>query len=315
MATATAQARTFVELNTGPELASLFGAELRIRGEIVMPLGITPNLLLICLPGGGMNRNYFDLPTPPGETEASFAVAMAQSGFAVAMLDPLGVGESSAPADPYELTPDVHVQALGHAVDDLLHHIKTGDLPGLPALPDIRRIGVGHSFGAALSVFLQASRPTYEALALFGFGVAPMPRFELSTDHTLPDAALPVAEARSRIAQSARAVFSEPYLDLPPNAGERGQMLARANDRLLATMAYSSMLPFLFQADAAQIDVPVLLAFGDRDLHGPPHEAVRFYPKTTDLTLLVLPQTRHNHFTYIARETLFHRLAQWAHAL
>ena len=67
-----------------------------------------------------MNRNYFDLPTPEGEPTASFADEMTAKGFAVAMLDPLGIGESSVPADPYELTPEVQARALAAAVAALV---------------------------------------------------------------------------------------------------------------------------------------------------------------------------------------------------
>lgn len=308
-------ARTFVELEVGADIAAALGLELRIRGEILVPAETTPDFLLVCLPGGGMNRNYFDLPTPAGEATASFVDAMTAKGFAVAMLDPLGIGESSVPADPYDLTPDVQARALAEAVDALVRRVRTGGISGLPALPNIRIVGVGHSYGAALSVGIQAYRPCYVGLALFGFGVAPMPRFDRSSEHAVPDAALPIEEGRARLPQAVRAIFQKPYLDIEPTGGERAKILARANDRLLATTAYSTMLPWLFQANAAAIDVPVLLAFGDRDLHGLPHENVRHYPNSNDVTLLVLPETRHNHFIYETRATLFDRLAQWTQIL
>jgi len=307
--------RTFVELEVGAEIATLLGSGLRIRGEIRLPANRMPDILLVCLPGGGMNRNYFDLPTPEGEPGASFADAMTAKGFAVAMLDPLGIGESSVPVDPYDLTPEVQARALAEAVDALLQLLRKGAVAGLPALPDICSVGVGHSYGAALSIGIQTYRRPYLGLALFGFGVAPMPRFERNSEQAVPDAALPVEEGRARLSQSVRAIFPKPYLDIEPTGGERAKILLRANDRLLATTAYSTMLPFLFQAGAAAIDVPVLLAFGDRDLHGVPHDNVSHYPKSNDVSLLVLPETRHNHFTYTSRAKLFDRLAQWTQIL
>ena len=307
--------RTFVELTVGVDIVASHGSDLRIRGEILLPSDTTPSFLLVCLPGGGMNRNYFDLPTPEGEATASFANAMTAKGFAVAMLDPLGIGESSVPADPHDLTPEMQSRALAAAVEALLQRVRTGGITGLAALPGIRGIGVGHSYGAALSIGIQARRRPYLGLALFGFGVAPMPRFDRNSEHAVPDAALPVEEGRARLPQSVRAIFPKPYLDIEPTGGERAKILLHANDRLLATTAYSTMLPFLFQADAAAIDVPIMLAFGDRDLHGLPHENVRYYPNSNDITLLVLPETRHNHFTYTTRATLFERLARWTEIL
>jgi pimeloyl-ACP methyl ester carboxylesterase len=315
MVTAAPPASLFVELETGPDVAASLGSGLRIFAELSVPAGGAPDLLLVCLPGGGMNRHYFNLPTPDGETTASFAAAMAGKGFAVAMLDPLGVGDSGKPEDAYALTPDMHVRALVPAIDDLLQRLRSGNIPGLPAWPELRSVGVGHSFGCALTVALQAYRPTHAGLALFGFGLVPMPRYAGGAELALPDATLPVAEAKARMAQSVRSVFSAAYLDLEPTGGERARILARANDRLLATAAYSAMMPFLFQADAAAIDVPVLLAYGDKDLFGPPQEIVRYYPRCNDIGLLILPETRHNHFIYPTRKTLFDRFAQWTQNL
>ncbi len=178
MVTAAPPASLFVELDTGPDVAASLGSGLRIFAELSVPAGGAPDLLLVCLPGGGMNRHYFNLPTPDGETTASFAAAMAGKGFAVAMLDPLGIGDSGKPEDAYALTPDMHVRAL------------------VPA-----------------------------------------------------------------------------------------------------------------------IDVPVLLAYGDKDLFGPPQEIVRYYPRCNDIGLLILPETRHNHFIYPTRKTLFDRFAQWTQNL
>ena len=295
----------------GEAVARLLGAPMQVRGELILPAGgPPPSRLLVCLPGGGMNRRYFDLPTPAGEAEASFARAMVERGFAVVLLDPLGVGESDTPADPYLLTPDTHALALTTVVEGLKAALSSGTLAGAPALPGLRSLGVGHSFGAALTVAVQARTPLHAGLALFGFGVA-----GAGLRSPLEEAALPLAQVRPRIAEFARRRYPEPYIALPPAGGPRAAMLEAAGDRLLATTAYVAVLPNALAEEAASVRTSVLLAFGDKDMHGPPHAAVASYPASCDVTLLVLAETRHNHFTYPSRTQLFDRLAQWAERL
>ncbi len=70
--------------------------------------------LLVCLPGGGMNRRYFDIGgDDPGGF--SFARHMAAKGYVVACVDHLGIGESTRPTDGFILTPDLLAAANGNA--------------------------------------------------------------------------------------------------------------------------------------------------------------------------------------------------------
>ncbi|TZG27887.1 alpha/beta hydrolase [Sphingomonas montanisoli] len=283
--------------DSGPDVAEALGAPATIRGDLFLPEG-APRLLMVCIAGGGMNRHYFDLPTPPGEEEASFVRAMMAKGFAVALLDFLGIGDSDEPADPFRLTPDLHAQALAAATRAL--QAQTG----------LRTVGVGHSFGAGLNVAIQAHDALHLGLALLGFGVAPLARL------TMPaEADLPIEEARARFAEFAENRFKTPYLTIEPMGGPRGAMLTTANDRLLATSAYATVLPHTFKPEADLIDVPLLIGLGDKDLHGEPREAIRHFPKSRDITLIELPETRHNHFVYPSRTHLFDRIAHWASGL
>ncbi|RVT89137.1 alpha/beta hydrolase [Sphingomonas crocodyli] len=286
--------RQALAFDTGPDVAATLGEPATIRGELFLPEG-TPTLLMVCIAGGGMNRHYFDLPTPPGEDEASFVRAMLAKGFAVATLDFLGIGDSDEPADPFLLTPDLHAQALAHATRAL--QAQTG----------LRTVGVGHSFGAGLNVAIQAHASPHAGLALLGFGVAPLARL------TMPaEADLPIEEARARFAEFAAGRFKTPYLTIEHMGGPRGAMLTQANDRLLATSAYATVLPYTFKPEADTIGVPLLIGLGDKDLHGEPREAIRHFPKARDITLIELPETRHNHFVYPSRTHLFDRIAHWA---
>ena len=119
-----------------------------------------------------MSRGYFDLQPPPqvGQLQHGRATS-SDRGFVVVTVDPPAVGESDTPDDGYTLTPEVVADVIAFAVDQVLAR-----------WPDARRIGVGHSAGALLTVVQQARHHTYDALGLFGFGRGGHEQFALSQD-------------------------------------------------------------------------------------------------------------------------------------
>ena len=70
---------------------------LSVAADIFLPVDVpAAPVALFCLPGGGMNRAYFNLRGAGG---FSFAAHLAARGFIVVTLDHLGVGDSSRPQD------------------------------------------------------------------------------------------------------------------------------------------------------------------------------------------------------------------------
>jgi alpha-beta hydrolase superfamily lysophospholipase len=286
------------------------GEQAHVAVELILS-NASPDWLFVCIPGGGMNRRYFDLPTPAGEAEVSFAAAMAAQGHAVLLIDPVGSGESSVPDDAYDIHPDRLAAANGLAVRHILDGLRAGTLTDLcPARPALRSIGVGHSLGALLTIVQQAAEPMHDALALFGFHTGGLPG-----QLTQADLALDVADTRARLVEIARGRFPSPSIDLQAPPSSRPVSAASAIERVMLTPSYMAMLPGMIAADAAAIDVPILIALGDSDLHGDPHRTPAAYPGSPDITLLVLRDTRHNHFLYPSRTAFFDRVARWAASL
>jgi pimeloyl-ACP methyl ester carboxylesterase len=135
------------------------------------------------------------------------------------------------------------------------------------------------------------------------------------------------AGTRANLVRLARLRSPDPYPPVPrtqqgrdlfagATADRRGvEALNRVRAELLLTAGLYSMIPGSALPDCAQIKVPLLLALGDRDMAGPPHEVPASYPGSSDITLLVLAATGHAHFLFDSRHHLFERAASWCEAI
>jgi pimeloyl-ACP methyl ester carboxylesterase len=287
---------------------------------------IEPAVLLACLPGGGAGRRFFDLMPPgqdgPRDASFSFARQMAARGFIVALIDHLGIGDSTRPNDGFALSSDVLSRASHHVLGAV--RARTRAHYGA-AHAHLRTVGVGHSMGALVTVLQQAQHRSYDAIALLGFSTRGLPDYVPQPLHSLardPNA------LRTQLPALAKQVFKEPYPYLERTPESRGMFAGdRADARGIAALnllrkepilplpSWHSMLPGNVAPEAASIDVPVFLGIGDRDIVGPPEEAPSAFPRSPDVELHVMPQTGHSLFLFAARLALFEALAVWARRL
>jgi pimeloyl-ACP methyl ester carboxylesterase len=301
-----------------------FEPGLRIAATIFLPprsaLGERP-LVFFCLPGGGLNSRYFYLDVPGAAGAFSFAQQMAARGCITVAIDHLGIGASSIPRDGFALTPEVMVEANGQAMEQIQRALREGSLQdGWPALPGLRSIGVGHSMGGMLTTMQQAWRRTFDAIAMLGFSTRGLPEYLIPEDAEFVDNP---AGARANIVRLAQLRSMDPYPDLNTRGQAREiyggradkqalEALRSARDKVLAVMGFFSMLPGSTSDVCAQVDVPVFLAVGDRDMTGPSHVLPASFSGSADVSLLVLPDTGHTHFIFPSCMQLFQRLADWA---
>ena len=134
-------------------------------------------LLWVCVPGGGMNRQYFDLDVPGQDHTFSMARQLAAGGDLVVTVDPPGVGGSDAPDDGYTLTPHVVADVLAAAIDSFVAGLCNGGTGAeeLESVSPGATVGLGHSAGALLVAIQQARHRSYDALALLGFSASGLP--------------------------------------------------------------------------------------------------------------------------------------------
>lgn len=298
---------------------------LEIAVEVFAPAQPRP-VALVCLPGGAMTRRYYDLVPPDSADESfSFARQMAARGFICVLVDHLGIGESSRPADGYALTADVVAQANAAATQAVVARLRNGSaINGLEAIPEVVSVGVGHSMGAMLTVLQQALARQHRGIAVLGFSTRGLPEYLTPEAREL---ARDPAVARREAPRLARATFRDPY----PKIGRTSdgsqlyaglhaepagiQAIKPAREVLLPVPAYMSMYPGNVAPEAAQIDVPVLVGLGELDMAGPPQDAPKAFTRSPAVELVLLPQAGHSHFIFAARTQLFDALARWVSAL
>jgi len=276
-----------------------------------------------CVPGGGLDRAYYDLRAGGG-TRFSFAARMAERGCVTIAIDPLGIGGSTQPRRGFELTADVHARALARLHETVCAGLREGSfIPSLPPMRDLVSIGVGHSVGALLVVFQQAAERSYDALALLGFGTGGL---AAALDDELRKYAGNPAGARANATRLAQRWYADPYpvLDVEGRGreiyGGRPDPQALSAMRgcrapLLATVAVFVIIPGSSAPEAACVDVPLLLAAGDDDLCGPVRALAASFPRSPAVLVLELADTGHSHFAFPSVDELFARMAAWAGSL
>lgn len=267
--------------------------------------------VLYCLPGGGVTRDYFDLA---GE-QYSFARALAAQGFVVAAFDPIGVGDSARPEDGFALTSEMVMRCHAAATDKLTALLREGAVSAhLPPL-DVFKVGVGHSLGAQITILQQVERRDFAALILLCFGTIGMP--EVLNEEELTALKSP-DRGRSRLVELARKRFDgDAYAPIQRPAGRSSasRALAAVQDCVLAVASMQAIMPGNVAPEAAQLDMPLFLGVGEKDIVGPPHTLPAEYPACRDITLHIVPEAGHHPFVAPGATALFDRIGGWLRAI
>jgi hypothetical protein len=281
--------------------------------------------LVVCVPGGGMTRRYFDLPEHlPGRWSMARHLVEAH-GLAVLALDHVGVGESPPPHDPYTLTPRVVAAVNAHVVAEAVARLRSGVLvPGIGPRPVRRVVGLGHSMGAMLIVHQQARHHSYDAVALLGFGGAGLPDHlndderGYAGDHDELELALPALVAArfgtALVPPSGGGTTDSAFLN-PGVRPEPRALLGVASGVLLALGGLTSMIPGASDAALAAVDVPVFLGVGEHDIVDGFDRLPSLLSSAPSVTEFVLPGAGHNHVIADGRELLWAEVGGWVVAL
>jgi pimeloyl-ACP methyl ester carboxylesterase len=257
-------------------------------------------VVAMLLHGGTYDKRYWH-PSVPDAESYSFATHLASRGVITLVPDHLGMGESTRPANVEVLTPET-VAAAHHAViTQATQALRTGELiVGLAPIEVSRVVGMGHSMGGMLTLVQQSKFHSYDRVAILGWSAREL------TVHRTADHFLVYEDWRVINRKLVTRLFH--WEDVP-------QTVIDADDDAVAptprTIEDACFRPGVTSVCAAQIETPVFIGLGERDVSPDPYGEPGFYRRSHDVTLYVLAKSAHCHNFASGREQLWSRLSEW----
>jgi pimeloyl-ACP methyl ester carboxylesterase len=275
-----------------------------------------------------IRAEFFDLhfPDQQGYSQAKHHTG---SGIVIVACDHLGVGDST-PETEQSFSLDMIAQVNVHAVGEIIRQLESGLIASdLPMLSGLKIIGAGQSMGGAILVLMQAYHRCFDAIAMLGSSA-------IENILPQPTAAL-TAAAREFFGALAGASLGHPNSVLsPPPVDHRycfhweDVPLALVDSDLGDGYPIRHTVPSWGSATiprqgievmrrgrvasaAADITVPVLIAFGERDVAAQPHAETSAYSGSPDVSLFITPAMAHMHNFAGTRRQFWDRIARWAH--
>lgn len=304
---------------------------------------VDPAVVCFGFPGGGYSRGYFGFDMPDTAGQGGQAGWHAERGWIFVACDPLGFGEATV-APPGALNYENAARAGLATVERVTELLRTGTLaPGFPAVQAPVRLGMGQSMGGCLTIVLQGLHRVFDGVAILGYSaihtVVPSrpgtpdiewPWFPRGTD---PDASQPLnarALTSGVVDGEAGGVSEHPFTwafhwddepadvveaDMaadPTRSGGSG-VEPRPPWRSATIPGYGRYMvaPGTVATEAAAIDVPVLVAVGERDVVPQPSLEPFAYRSATDISLYVCPRMGHMHNFAHTRFDLWRRVHSW----
>jgi len=266
-----------------------------------------PTPVFVCVHGGTFDKRYFDMHVP-GREGYSQAEHFAARGAVVVALDYLGISDSSRPPGIATARRHVFAAAQDHAARHVFARLAAGELhPGLPPLPRLTKIGVGHSMGTMLTVTQQAAHATYERVALIGYSVRGVALHRATMPPPPPEGPSDPWERLMAIRRGLRAEYYLP--DTPQDVIEADEAAAVMPPGLIGGEAQTARTVL---ADAAKITVPVFFALGEVDICPAPHDEPGAFTGSNEITFHIAPGTAHAQNLGAGRAALWDRMLRWA---
>ena len=286
------------------------GRPAHIAGTLFVPEihGSQPKVAVL-VPGGGFTRRYFDLELE-GHPNYSAAMQLAGRGWTVVAIDNLGTGESTIPDNGLDVTLDRSASALASVACQLRVMARSGALhPSLPAREPIV-VGIGHSLGGCIVTLMQGDHSVCDAIVVLGYSC-----------RYIKGAVDPETGERLRRRESVGNGYNRTtpshhrerfYSEKVPLAIIEAEEAGRVP---MPDGVAEALIPGRTASAAARIRVPVLLAFGERDVAPEPHAEPGYYHGSNDITLLMLADSGHAHNSAPGRVAFWNRIGGWMDAV
>lgn len=294
-------------------------------------LGERP-VAIFALPGGGLSRYYYDIHIP-GYQGYSEAEHHTSRGVILVAIDHLGVGDSTTTGQDTMRIEDI-AAADDAAVREISQRLVKGTLaPNYPALPNVFRVGIGHSMGGGVTIIMQGRHHTYDAISPLGYSaihtVLPQPTEAQRIQGMMGAGRLAGRWTDPKMlslsaSSSATADYVYPFFweDVPKEiitADQEGFRThtpsARWSSKTLPNCVIAMLSPGYVAEEAAHIDVPVLVGVGERDVVPNPLAEPAAYQSTRDVSVFIAPHLAHNHNLGSSRQLMWDRVIDWARML
>ena len=302
-----------------------------------------PPVVCFAFPGGGYGRHYFslDLPAAAAGGEAAYHV---NKGWLFVACDHLGVGDSTIP-EGNALNYENVSRANLATVNEIMAKLELGSLDAqLPPVIDATKLGIGQSMGGCFTIVLQGQHAPFDGIASLGYSaihtvVPSRPGSPPAQWPWIPrgsDLDEPLIINQSAMAEAEKTVMDRDDLTADPHTGEHPfawafhyddvpaelvdiDLNARNSDGSLprwrsATTPPCAILmvaPGTVATEAAVIDVPVLVAVGERDVVPDPWQEPKAFKRAMDISVFVCPHMGHMHNFASTRETFWQRIHHW----
>jgi pimeloyl-ACP methyl ester carboxylesterase len=306
------------------------GVKQHVAGTVFLPAQLAPGrpLLIFASPGGGYSQGYFDMHFEPleGYSEAEYHTGR---GTIFIAMDHLGVGRSSN--DQNDI---IRIEAIARANDAFVREVArrmvAGEIaPDFAAVKDPFMVGIGQSMGGGVTMIMQGALKTFHAIAPLGISaihtILPQPSPEqflvarslFMFSRQTPLDALSVAATGAHVPD-----FIYPFhWDDEPEAIVRADMEGGYPIRKSAP-AFASLTiprcvvamnsPGYFTPEVSHIDVPVLMACGERDVSPDIRREATAFFNSNDISIFVVPRMAHMHNFAHTRQILWRRVNDWS---
>jgi pimeloyl-ACP methyl ester carboxylesterase len=294
-------------------------------------------VVCFAFPGGGYSRGYFsfDMPGSAGGGEAGWHTGR---GWVFVACDHLGVGDSTL-HDENALLLDNVAAANAATVVEVLAQLRDGSLTHeFPALATPVVLGIGQSMGGSLLVVQEAQHSSFDGIGVLGYSAIhtspplppgapplPLPFVPRGSDPANPTVANQ-AQLQAMLGAGTRGAdavnpmaWGFHYDDVPEDIVRRDMhdFYTRGGDippwgsATCPGLRAWLLTPGVIAPEASSIDVPLLLAFGERDVAADPWSEPKAYPSARDITMHVCPRMGHMHNFAGTREQFWNRIHSW----
>jgi pimeloyl-ACP methyl ester carboxylesterase len=290
----------------------------------------TPPMVMFGFPGGGVGRGYWCLETATS-TEWSQARYHAERGVVFVSVDHLGVGESTT-GDADDFTMEVVTSGNVAVVREVLDRLAKGTMvDGFPAVVDPVKIGMGQSMGGHFIIQMQGQQGLFDAVAVLGYScihtVVPVPPGEDSTPppsiarNSSPEtlgiwadrmAGAAAASGESGRREYLRRMYYLSFFDDSDAAVLQQEFVTPATSPTTPGAAKHVMSRGVVAEEAARIECPVFLGFGERDTSQHPKDEPGGYLRANDIQLAIIPGMAHGQNFNSKRRELWERIHPWA---